>query len=85
MAGLVGLILVSVNVSIGIGQYLALCEDQMEAPPLTYISSSTWQNNTMHIAWSVTNLNTTMTYSIYLVDVTKWIIGIRRRWLVQLE
>ena len=65
MAGLVGLILVSVNVSIGIGQYLALCEDQMEAPPLTYISSSTWQNNTMHVAWSVTNLNTTMNYSIY--------------------
>ncbi|MFL2532399.1 MAG: hypothetical protein CND01_00925 [Marine Group II euryarchaeote MED-G34] len=65
MAGLLGLILVSVNVSIGIGQYLELCDDQIEAPPLTYTSSSAWQNDTMHIAWSVTNLNTTTNYSIY--------------------
>ena len=65
MAGLVGLVLVSVNVSVGIGQYLALCEDQLESPPLSFSTSSTWQNDSLHITWTVSNLNTTVNYSIH--------------------
>ena len=65
MAGLVGLVLVSVNVSVGIGQYLALCEDQLESPPLSFNTSSTWQNESLHITWTVSNLNTTVNYSIH--------------------
>jgi len=65
MAGLVGLVLVSVNVAVGIGQYLALCEDQLESPPLSFSTSSTWQNESLHITWTVSNLNTTTNYSIH--------------------
>ena len=65
MAGLVGLVLVGVNVSIGIGHYLALCEDQIEDPPLSFTTLSNWQNNTIHITWTVANLNSTINYSIY--------------------
>jgi len=65
MAGLVGLILVSGNVSIGIGQYLALCEDQIEAPPLSFTTLSNWHNDTIHITWTVANLNATINYSVY--------------------
>ena len=65
LAGLVGLVLVSVNVSVGIGQYLALCEDQLEAPPLDFSTSSTWQNESLYITWTATNLNTTVNYSIH--------------------
>ncbi len=65
MAGLIGLVLVSVNVSAGIGQYLALCEDQLESPPVIFSTSSTWQNDSLHITWTVANLNTTMNYSIH--------------------
>ena len=35
MAGVVGLVLVGVNVAVGLGQYLSLCEDQLEQPPLS--------------------------------------------------
>jgi len=65
LAGLVGLVLVSVNVSVGIGQYLALCEDQLESPPLDFSTSSTWQNESLYITWTVSNLNTTVNYSIH--------------------
>ena len=65
LAGLVGLVLVSVNVSVGIGQYLALCEDQLEPPPLDFSTSSTWQNESLYITWTVSNLNTTVNYSIH--------------------
>jgi len=65
MAGLVGLVLVGVNVSIGIGQYLALCEDQIEAPPLSFTTLSNWHNDTIHITWTVANLNATINYSVY--------------------
>ena len=65
LAGLVGLVLVSVNVSVGIGQYLALCEDQREPPPLDFSTSSTWQNESLYITWTVSNLNTTVNYSIH--------------------
>jgi len=65
LAGLVGLVLVSVNVSVGIGQYLALCEDQLEPPPLDFSTTSTWQNESLYITWTVSNLNTTVNYSIH--------------------
>jgi len=65
LAGLVGLVLVSVNVSVGIGQYLALCEDQLEPPPLDFSTSSTWQNESLYLTWTVSNLNTTVNYSIH--------------------
>ena len=65
LAGLVGLVLVSVNVSVGIGQFLALCEDQLEPPPLDFSTSSTWQNESLYITWTVSNLNTTVNYSIH--------------------
>ena len=65
LAGLVGLVLVSVNVSVGIGQYLALCVDHLESPPLDFSTSSTWQNESLYITWTVSNLNTTVNYSIH--------------------
>ena len=65
LAGLVGLVLVGVNVSVGLGQYLALCEDQLESPPVSFSTSSTWQNDSLHITWTVANLNTTVNYSIH--------------------
>ena len=65
LAGLIGLVLVSVNVSVGIGQYLDLCEDQLESPPLDFRTSSTWQNESLYITWTISNLNTTVNYSIH--------------------
>ena len=65
LAGLIGLVLVSVNVSVGIGQYLDLCEDQLESPPLDFRTSSTWQNESLYLTWTISNLNTTVNYSIH--------------------
>lgn len=65
IAGLIGLILVSVNVTIGIGQYLSLCEDETESPPLSFSTTSNWQNETFHITWTVSNLNSSVNYSIH--------------------
>ena len=64
MAGLIGLVLVSFNVTIGIGQYLNLCEDEKTAP-LSFSTTSNWQNESFHITWTVSNLNTSVNYSIH--------------------
>ena len=65
MAGIVGLVLVGVNVSVGLGQYLELCEDQLESPPLSFTSNSNWQNDTFYITWTASNLNSSVNYSIH--------------------
>ena len=69
IAGLVGLVIVSVNVAIGLGQYLALCEDELESPPVIFTTSSTLQNSDgvdkLHITWMVSNLDTSLNYSIH--------------------
>ena len=69
IAGLVGLVMVSVNVAVGLGQYLALCEDELESPPVTFTTSSTLQNSEgvdkLHITWTASNLNTSVNYSIH--------------------
>ena len=65
MAGVVGLVLVGVNVAVGLGQYLTLCEDQLESPPLSFTSTSNWQNDTFYITWTASNLNSSVNYSIY--------------------
>jgi len=64
-AGVVGLVLVGVNVAVGLGQYLSLCEDQLEPPPLSFTSTSNWQNDTFHITWTASNLNSNIQYSIH--------------------
>ena len=64
MAGLIGLVLVGFNVAIGIGQYLDLCEDETTSP-LSFSTSSNWQNESFHITWTVSNLNTSSNYSIH--------------------
>jgi hypothetical protein len=64
MAGLIGLVLVSFNVTIGIGQYLNLCEDERTAP-LSFSTTSNWQNESFHITWTASNLNTSVNYSIH--------------------
>jgi len=65
MAGVVGLVLVGVNVAVGLGQYLSLCEDQLEQPPLSFTSTSNWQNDTFYITWTTSNLNSSVDYSIH--------------------
>ena len=69
IAGLVGLVMVSVNVSVGLGQYLALCEDELESPPVIFTTSSTLQSSggadILHIVWTASNLNTSVNYSIH--------------------
>ena len=65
MAGVVGLVLVGVNVAVGLGQYLSLCEDQLEQPPLSFTSTSNWQNDTFYITWTASNLNSSVNYSIH--------------------
>jgi len=64
IAGLIGLALVSINLTIGIGQYLNLCEDE-SMPPLSFSTSSNWQNESFHITWTVSNLNTSSNYGIH--------------------
>ena len=65
MAGVVGLVLVGVNVAVGLGQYLSLCEDQLEHPPLSFTSTSNWQNDTFYITWTASNLYSSVNYSIH--------------------
>lgn len=64
IAGLIGLVLVGFNVAIGIGQYLDLCEDE-RTDPLSFSTTSNWQNESFHITWTVSNLNTSVNYSIH--------------------
>ena len=65
MTGIVGLVLIGVNVAVGLGHYISLCEDQLEQPPLSFTSTSNWQNDTFYITWTASNLNSSVGYSIH--------------------
>ena len=65
MTGIVGLVLIGVNVAVGLGHYISLCEDQLEQPPLSFTSTSNWQNDTFYITWTASNLNSSVGNSIH--------------------
>jgi len=64
LVGLIGVSLVGMNVSIGIGQYFDLCVDDLEPDPLGFTVTANEQNGSLYITWTVTNLNLSTNYSI---------------------
>lgn len=64
LVGLIGVSLVGMNVSIGIGQYFDLCVDDLEPDPLGFTATANEQNGSLYITWTVTNLNLSANYSI---------------------
>jgi len=64
LVGLIGVSLVGMNVSIGIGQYFDLCVDDLEPDPLGFTVTANEQNGSLYITWTVTNLNLSANYSI---------------------
>jgi len=64
LVGLIGVSLVGMNVSIGIGQYFDLCVDDFEPDPLGFTVTANEQNGSLYITWTVTNLNLSANYSI---------------------
>ena len=64
LVGLIGMSLVGMNVSIGIGQYFDLCVDDLEPDPLGFTVTANEQNGSLYITWTVTNLNLSANYSI---------------------
>lgn len=64
LVGLIGVSLVGMNVSIGIGQYFDLCVDDLEPDPLGFTVTANEQNGSLYITWTVTNLNFSANYSI---------------------
>jgi len=64
LVGLIGMSLVGMNVSIGIGQYFDLCVDDLEPDPLGFTVTANEQNGSLYITWTVTNLNLSTNYSI---------------------
>ncbi len=64
LVGLIGVSLVGMNISIGIGQYFDLCVDDLEPDPLGFTVTANEQNGSLYITWTVTNLNLSANYSI---------------------
>ena len=64
LVGLIGVSLVGMNISIGIGQYFDLCVDDLEPDPLGFTATANEQNGSLYITWTVTNLNLSANYSI---------------------
>ena len=64
LVGLIGVSLVGMNVSIGIGQYFDLCVDDLEPDPLGFTVTANEQNGSLYITWTDTNLNLSTNYSI---------------------
>jgi len=63
-AGIIGLILVGLNVAVGIGAVVELCEDPPSDLPIEFNSVATMQEEVLHVRWTITNMNSSNTYSV---------------------
>ena len=63
-AGILGLILVGLNVAVGIGSVVELCEDPPTDLPIEFNSVATMQEDVLHVRWTITNMNSSHTYSV---------------------
>ena len=63
-AGILGLILIGFNVAVGIGALVELCEDPPTDLPIEFNSVATMQEEVLHVRWTITNMNSSNTYSV---------------------
>ncbi len=64
MAGLLGLMLVGLNVVIGIGALVDLCEDPPTDLPIEFNSVASMQSETLHVTWTISNMDPNNIYSV---------------------
>ena len=63
-AGLFGLMVVSLNIVVGIGSFVELCEDSPQNLPIEFNTQANMQGDALHITWTITNLNPASQYSV---------------------
>ena len=63
-SGILGLILIGFNVAVGIGALVELCEDPPTDLPIEFNSVATMQEEVLHVRWTITNMNSSNTYSV---------------------
>lgn len=69
LTGLVGLMIVSLNILMGIGSFIELCEDPPVDLPLEFNSKASHQGDILHVTWTISNMDPSLGYSV------EWVIS----------
>ena len=64
ITGLLGLMVLGMNIAVGIGAFIELCEDPPSDLPLEFNSKGNLQTDTLHVTWTITNMNPSLSYSV---------------------
>ena len=67
ITGLLGLMVLGMNLVVGIGALVELCEDPPKDLPLEFNSKGSLQDDTLHVTWTITNMNPALNYSLHWV------------------
>ena len=69
LTGLLGLMIVSLNILMGIGSFIDLCEDPPVDLPLEFNSKASQQGDILHVTWTISNMDPSLGYSV------EWVIS----------
>ena len=64
LAGLLGLMIVGLNVVVGIGAVVELCENPPEEIPIEFNTMASLQEGVLHVTWTITNMDPAHNYSV---------------------
>ena len=64
LAGLFGLMIVGLNVIVGIGAVVELCENPPEEIPIEFNTMASLQEGVLHVTWTITNMDPAHNYSV---------------------
>ncbi|MBR84493.1 MAG: hypothetical protein CMA85_00895 [Euryarchaeota archaeon] len=67
ITGLLGLMVLGMNLVVGIGALVELCEDPPKDLPLEFNSKGSLQDDTLHVTWTITNMKPALNYSLHWV------------------
>lgn len=62
--GILGLMIVGLNMTVGIGAVIDLCEDPPSDLPIEFNSVANMQDSVLHISWTISNMDPASTYTV---------------------
>ena len=64
LAGLLGLMIVGLNILVGIGAVVELCENPPEDIPIEFNTIASLQEGVLHVTWTITNMDPIHNYAV---------------------
>ena len=64
LTGLIGLMIVGLNVTVGIGAVIEICEDPPENLPIEFNTMANLQEEVLFLTWTITNMDPTHSYFV---------------------